>query len=816
MPLETAILAPTTTACVHCGLPAPVPEGDAPAFCCHGCEAAHGLISTCGLDRYYALREAGDHTTLPAPSTHTYAEMDDATYHARHVICTSDGLQAVELSLPSMHCGACMWLLERLPRLVPGVVEARVNLRQATLLVRFDKAAVPLSRIAQTLDALGYPARALGPDSQRQARVMANRRDLVHLGVAGACAGNAMLYAVCLYAGLFEGIEPGPATMFRWLSLAVTSVALAWPGRVFFVNAMASIRTRTPHLDLPISIALVAGSAWSLYATFTGQGEVYFDSLSVLVFVLLAGRYMQKRRQQAGADAVAALFSLTPVAAHRVEIEGVRSVPIESVAPGDVLECRAGDSIAADGVVISGRSTIDQSLLTGESRPIQVEEGSRVFAGTLNLGDAIRVRVELAGQATRLAGIVRLVEQAALRRAPIVLFADRLAGCFTIGMPLLATMVAVSWLFIDPARSIEIGVALLVVTCPCALGLATPLTLVVALGRAARRGLLVKGGDVIQRVTQSRTLYLDKTGTITMGRPCVRRWQGDETLRPLVAALEGRTSHPVASALREGVEPCMLPVSEVTHTTGSGVVGTIGGKRLVVGSPEFVSGFLGAAQAQSLIHDSRQLAASGLTPVAVGVNGMLGAIALLGDEIRPDARDSIRELTAMGLRVGILSGDHPSVVESVARVVGVPRELALGGLSPEDKLAHIDAAKSLGSVVFVGDGVNDAAALAAADVGIAVHGGAEAALAAADAFIAHEGLAPLVEIVTGSRQAMRTIRRNLIVSFIYNILAVGGTLAGMVTPLLAAFIMPLSSITVLSVALRSKAFATMQDRRPRA
>lgn len=806
MPLDATIASPATTACVHCGLPAPLPDDNAPAFCCHGCEAAYSLIATCGLDRYYALRDTPEHGELPSASDHTYAEMDDRGYHARHVIQTRDGLHAIELSLPSMHCGACMWLLERLPRLVRGVAEARVNLRQATLLVRWDNHAVPLSRIARTLDTLGYPARALAPDSQRLARIAANRRDLVHIGVAGACAGNAMLYAVCLYAGLFEGIEPGPAAMFRWLSLCVTSIALAWPGRVFFANAWASLRTRTPHLDLPISFALIAGGGWSLIATLTGKGEVYFDSLSVLVFILLAGRYLQKRRQQAGSDAVAALFTLTPTRARRVEGNSLREVPIESLALGDVIEVRAGDSLPADGVILSGDSSIDQSLLTGESRPASIGVGSRVCAGTVNLGDVIRVRVDKTGDATRLAGIVRLVEQAALRRAPIVLFADRLAGLFTVGMPALAAIVAITWLFIDPSRSVELGVALLVVTCPCALGLATPLTLVVGLGRAARQGLLIKGGDVIQRVAESRLILLDKTGTLTLGRPSVRAWEGDESLRPLVAALEGRTAHPVAQALREGYEHIALHVEKAIHTTGAGVTGVVAGRTFCVGSPVFVARTLVPHEAASMLARTTQIAREGLTPVVVGIDGVLGAIALLGDDLRPEAADAVARLHALGLRVGILSGDHPSVVDAVARRAGIDASSVVGGLSPEDKVARVQQARGEGRVVFVGDGVNDAAALAAADVGVAVQTGAEAALAAADVYIARRGLAPLVDLVVGSRTAMRTIRQNLVASFIYNVLAVTGTLLGFVTPLLAALIMPMSSITVLSVALRSRTF----------
>lgn len=803
----------TAHSCLHCGLPSPPPAPDAPGpFCCNGCAAAYSLIHANGLSRFYALCNPGDACTPRAAGSRSFDEFDDPAFLARHTQALAAGHRRAELLLAGIHCGACVWLLERLPRVIPGLISARVSLYRATISLVWDATRTPLSRIARTLDSLGYPPAPLR--TRPAALAAANRKDLIHLGVAGACAGNAMLYAVCLYAGIFEGIEDENAALFRWLSLAVTAVSLAWPGRVFFANAIAAIRTRTPHLDLPITLALVAGVIWSVVSTVRGQGEVYFDSLSVLVFALLAGRYLQRRRQQAGASAVELLFSLTSPSARRLDEQGrITTVPADALATGDLLEVRAGDSFPADGVVSRGDSSADLSLLSGESRPVRVTPGDTVFAGATNLASSLVVRVTKAGDDTRVASLMRLVEDAAQRRAPIVQMADRLSAAFVIGMLSLGVLTYIAYSYFAPHLALERAVALLIVTCPCALGLATPLTLVVALGRAARQGILVKGGDAIEKLSRPGELFLDKTGTITFGSPRVLDWRGDESLRLRVASLELHAAHPLAAALRDGLEheARPLPVTDVRHSVGSGITGRVDGHALAVGSPEFIRASVPHAD-PALLAAAAHWASLGLTPVAIAQDGRLAAVASLGDRVRPDAARAIAQLRTMGFRPRILSGDHPAVVAAIAAQVGIEPDFARGGLLPEDKLAIVTDAARNGPVVFVGDGVNDAAALAAAPVGIAVHSGAEAALAAADIYISRPGLAPLVSLALGSRDAIATIRRNLYLSFVYNIVAVLGTLAGFVTPLLAALIMPLSSITVLSVALRSRAFAAERGR----
>lgn len=793
------------TPCTHCGLS--VPQGlirheSTSQFCCNGCEAAYALIHSCGLDRYYDVRARAERSgsVRVRRTDRAYAEFDQDVFRSLYVRAQAGSICSVELLLQGMHCGACVWLVEKLPQLAPGVLDARVDLRRGQATITWDDAQVSLSRIARTLETIGYAPSPARDARSRLAAARSDRAQLVRIGVAGACAGNIMLLAICLYAGWFEGIDPAHQAYFRWISMGLTAISLAWPGAVFFRSAWASIKTRTPHLDIPITLALVVGAAWSVYTTLRGSGEIYFDSLSALVFVLLVGRYVQHRQQRWAADSMELLFALTPTFARRVTHDDIAEVPLEAIATGDLLAVRAGETLAADGVIERGEARIDESLLTGESTPRRVGIGSIVSAGTLNTSGDLRLRVTAAGEETRLARLMRLVESASQRRAPIVELANRLSAWFVVGMTSLAIVTGLIWLFIDPHRAVDQSVAMLVVTCPCALGLATPLTLTVALARASRQGLLIKGGDAVQRLAHARTVYLDKTGTLTTGRMSLVEFIGDERAKPLISALEARSTHVIARSLVRDLGASTLPVEDVEQMTGAGIRAIVAGQRVGIGSPAFIANELDTTcAAESAIAVPQSIIDQGLTPVAVSIDGALVAWLGLGDHLRADTRDSVDRLRSLGFTLAILSGDDQRVVDRVGAQLGITD--ARGRLSPEDKLAVVRTHAPDSPCVFVGDGVNDGAALAAASVGIAVHGGAEVSLSIADIYLSTPGLGGVVSAIEGSRRTMRVIVRNLFASGAYNLIAVAGTLMGMVTPLLAALIMPMSSITVLTLAI---------------
>lgn len=800
----------TAVACSHCGLPVPaglIRAGEGEQFCCEGCRTVYEVIHSEGLDRYYEVKSALAAAGAPARTTgRRYEEFDDPSFHALYVRPEPGGLLRCELYLEGVHCAACVWLVERVPRLVDGAIEVRLDLGRARAQVLWDPSRSSLSAIARALDALGYPAH---PFRGVKASEMARREDrslLIKLAVAGAAAGNVMLIAFCLYGGMWTEIEPAIETFFRWVSLVLTLPSVVFSASVFYRGAWGALRARALHMDVPVSLGILAGFSWGAANTITGRGEIYFDSVTALVFLLLVGRWLLRRQQRSAADAAELVHALAPRSAHLVRDDGTtRDVPVDALVPGMRIEVRANESIPVDGIVREGRSALDASLLTGESRPVEVRAGDIVNAGTVNLEARLAIEVTAAGEETRLGRLMELVEDHARRRAPIVLLADRLSGWFVLAvLALAAATLAISWTS-GAHEAIDRAVALLIVTCPCALGLATPLAVSAAIGRAARRGILIKGGDALERLARPGRIWLDKTGTITRGQASVVRTCGDASVLPLVGALERGSSHPIACALAAAFDDGAARTVLARERQGSGIEGTVDGRSLVVGSPAFVESIAGALPA-ALRAGLDGLLDDGLTPVAIACDGRVSALAGVGDPLRPDAAAAIARLRALGFEPAILSGDHQRVVDAVARDVGIDPRLARGAASPEEKVRVVEESTRSGVTIMVGDGVNDAAALAAATAGVAVHGGAEAALAAADVSITRAGLEPIAELAEGARHALAVIRRNLVVSLLYNLVGAALAIAGLINPLVAAVLMPASSLTVIALSGGARTF----------
>jgi len=857
--------------CSHCSLPVPAglvePEAEL-QFCCNGCRVAYEVIHDHGLDRYYDIKDRIDAPDQPAQrSGKSFAEFDDPAFHRLYCRSGGDGLSTIELYLEGVHCAACVWLVEKLTVVVDGVAEVRLDLGRSLAHVTWDPNSTELSAVARFLDSIGYTPH---PFRGVVARDMARREErslLIRIAVAGAIAGNVMLIAFALYGGRFHGIADEYRELFRWVSFGLALPSVLWCASVFYRGAWGAFKTRTLHMDLPIAIGILAGFLQGAFNTIRGSGEIYFDSVTVLIFFLLVGRFLQRRQQRAAASSTELLFSLAPSTARLVEADPariphqllwrgrrgavpsgvldlrgaesyltvrraprsektplgavhrqpqqetgekcglvVREVPLEALTPGCLVEVRAGDSIPADGVVVEGSSTLDRSLLTGESVPEEVAAGDPVHAGTVNMSNRIVVEVRTAGEDTRIGRLMRLVEEGAQRRAPVVLLADRISGVFVAAVLVLAAITVIIWMRFDPAHALEHAVALLIVSCPCALGLATPLAVSAAIGRAARKKILIKGGDALENLARPGLMILDKTGTLTEGRLAVVRWWGDETVKPMVGALEGHSSHPVARALNEAFGDQGEPeVIEAREVPGAGIGGICEGRRVLIASPRHAALELGPLPPKT--NDTvASFAAEGLSPVVVAVDGLVAAVAGIGDPLRPDTTDALTAIQERGWRVEILSGDHPVVVQSIGREVGLAPERVRGGTTPEAKLEAVRTAAEEGTVAMVGDGVNDAAALAAATVGIGVHGGAEAALAAADVYLGRPGLTPLLELLQGARRTLGVIRRNLVFSLAYNIVAVSFAMTGHMSPLLAAVLMPLSSMTVVLSSYRAKTF----------
>lgn len=790
--------------CAHCSLSVPLGRVSrtGASFCCAGCEAAHAAINACGLGEYYELQRRLGADQSPAREQHErFEEFDDPSFMARHCRRHEGGTSSCEVYLEGVHCAACVWLLERLPRVVDGLDVLELDFGQRTARLVWQEEVTTLSEICRSIARFGYTPHAVEPSATRDARRHEERAALVRLGVAGACAGNVMLIAFALYSGLLSPIGEPYLSVFRWLSAGIGVVSVVWPGRVFFRSAWTSLRTRTWHLDAPIALAIAAGSIAGVVNVIRGAGEIYFDSITMLVFLLLVGRWLQTRQQRMAHDSIELLFSVTPRRARLVDESGVvRETATDAIEPGMLLEVRANESAPVDGVVVSGQAVLDESVLTGESTPVVREAGEPIFAGTVNIQSAVRVRATAVGRETRVGQMMMVIERLSRERTPIIGSADRIAKPFVSVIISLATLTLL--LHIGLGHGIEAAfehaVALLIVCCPCAAALATPIATSASIGRLARRGILVKGGDVFETLSKSPTLLLDKTGTATEGHYLLREWVGDQTLRPVVAEMERGIAHPVATALAAGND-VGSDVTSVEHVAGLGVRASWDGRRVLLGSHEFLTSH-GVREPRWASVAAERAAEAGLSVIRVAVEREVVAVALLGDALRADSPARVARLASLGWRIQLLSGDDPVTTRVIGRRLGVSE--AHGGASPEDKHVHVKRLMSDGDdVVMVGDGVNDAAALAAATVGVAVSGGAEASLAAADVYFNAPGLGPLVDLVTTSRVTVRVIKRCLRSALFYNGAAAALAMAGFITPIAAAVIMPVSSVTVVSLAI---------------
>jgi len=797
-------------ACLHCGTPT---SSD---FCCAGCSAVYALLRSSGLDDYYALRNRlGDAGQPVSATAGDFADFDAATFQALYCRDETGVRRSAEFALSGLHCAACVWLVERLPRLVPAVEEARVDFARSRVRVVWRADEAPLSDVARGLADLGYEPSAPRGAAQDAALRRELRGLLIRLGVAGACAGNVMLVSFALYSGAASGMDPGMRRFFELGSLALSLPALV-AGSVFFRGAWASLRARTVHMDLPIAIGIAVGFGWGAWGILTGFHAAYFDSITTLIFLLLIGRYLQRRHQLGAAEAAELLHSVTPAWTRLARGSGAERsferVAAETVVIGDVVEVRSGEVVPIDGVVVSGTSAVDMSLLSGESEPVEVTAGSPLQAGCVNRGASLQVRAECTRDASRIAVFLRAAERSLLERTPLTTTADRVARVFTLFVLSAAVTTIAYWWTSGSARALENGLALLIVSCPCALAMATPLALDVATRQAARAKIIFFRGQALEQLAVPSVVVLDKTGTLTEGCLGLTRWDGDVGLEDAVRALEAVSEHPVARALRPLPERDAVAVDRPREEMGQGVLGSYSGKTLVVGSERFVLGHLKQGATSP---NWRREGPHGASPLFVVWGGELRAIAWLVDRLRPNVAAALGRLRELGHELVVLSGDHPDVVRTVADELTVqygqgPLFFQVeGGTPPDGKSEFVARLRAAGrAVIMVGDGVNDAGALASANVGVAVRGAAEASRLSADVFLAAGGVGDLAQLMTGARRCLRTIQRGMAFSLVYNAIGIGLAVAGRLNPLIAAVLMPLSSLTVVTHAYRSTMFTS--------
>ena len=704
-----------------------------------------------------------------------------------------DGTASLNLLVNDVHCAQCIATIERAMQAEPGVLDARVNLTTRRLHLRWRDGCADPGALTGRLDGLGYPAVPYSP----AALAGAGRRDeavlLRALAVAGFAAGNVMLLSVAVWAGASSGMADSTRALMHWISALVALPAIAYAGMPFFRSAAGALAARRVNMDLPISVALCITAAISLFELLAERPDVYFDAALMLLFFLLIGRYLDLRTRSAMRATAENLAALAAQPATVLRPDGLRElVPARAVEPGAKVLVAAGERVPVDGDVLSGRTTIDRSLLTGEATPETVVPGDRVYAGTVNTGDPITVTATAAGDGTVLTEIVRLAEAAEQGRSAYVRLADRAARLYAPAVHSLALLAFAGWWGFGglPVRdALLIGVSVLIITCPCALGLAVPAVQVVACNRLLRRGVLVKAGDALERLAGVDTVLLDKTGTLTFGRPeIVERDRLSEDDLAVAASLAGASRHPLCRSVLRAAGP--LPVREdVREETAMGLVAGSGDDEIRLGNRRWcaVSGAAGDA------FDGTELwlRRPGGAPLRIR----------FADRLRPDAAAFVDWLKKRGFGVELFSGDRAAAVEGVAREVGI--ETWKAEASPAEKLARLGALRRSGRrVLMVGDGLNDAPSLAGADASISPAAGADLAQTAADIVFQGDRLENVALAIRVARRAKRLVLQNFALAAGYNVLAVPLAVAGHVTPLIAAAAMSASSIAVTVNALR--------------
>ncbi len=702
--------------------------------------------------------------------------------------------QTISLIIENMQCGSCMGRIERALHATPGVASARASLAAKRVSVTFDAAATEPQKLIEALDRTGYRAAEAVGDADENAAARAD--DLLRrLGVAGFAAANVMLLSVSVWAGVASDMDRSAADLFHWLSALIAMPAIAYAAQPFFRSAAAALQARHLNMDVPISLGITLATAMSLFQTMRGTEQVYFDAAIMLTFLLLIGRYLDEKVRVRARGAAENLIGLRALSADVIGADGsVRRLPARALAPGMRVQVPAGERIPVDGRVLGGSTYIDTSLITGESVPRQAGSGELVHAGTVNLTSAITVEATATDENTLLAEIARLIHAAEQGRGHYVRLADRAARLYAPAVHVLGATTLIGWMIVGAGfeQSLTYAIAVLIITCPCALALAVPAVQVAAAGRLFAKGVIVKAADGLERLSEVDTVVFDKTGTLTRGEPSLSNAEAiDDATLAAAASLAIASRHPYSRAVVRTARERGLAfavVGGVIEVPGSGLAASTPQGERRLGSAAWVAGSdsgAGAASASLWFRDG------GAAPVARRVDVA----------VRTDAADVVGALRRAGYRVCLLSGDREAAVRAAAAAAGIDEWAA--EVRPDGKIARLEALKAGGcKVLMVGDGLNDAPALAAAHASLSPATAADVSQTASDAVFQGEQLSPIIETLKVGRASQHMALENFAIAIAYNVVSVPLAMAGYVTPLIAALAMSLSSIAVTGNALR--------------
>ncbi len=784
--------------CDHCAEQFPPTElvteevtGTTRNFCCYGCRGAYLIIRGAGLEHFYQRPDR-----QPGTLKEAFNLRFDEDYLARFVRHHESG-DEISLIVDGIRCASCIWLIERLLRKLPGIVSVRVNFATHRVLVRFDSATISAAAICRKLGDIGYLARPYSLDELQQSAHREMRSLLMRFGTAVFLTMQLMGFSLALYAGYFQGIDLQTKTMLEYFAAIVTTPVVFYSGFPFIRGAWISLRNHEPNMDLLIALGTLCAYFYSLYAMMTGA-EVYFETAAMIITLILAGRLIEAGARRKAAAGIDRLLKLAPARARRYEDGIWNEVDSQELRPGDIIQLKAGDRLPVDGIVTRGTSEIDEAAVTGEPLPVLKERNAPVVSGTLNLNGTIEVKVTSAAADSFLARMTAIVEQAQTDQAPIQRLADRVAGVFIPIVLLIAAGTFVYWHLRDGAALLN-AVSVLVVACPCALGLATPTAVMIATGRAAEAGVLFRGGDILEAASRIDCLAFDKTGTITIGRPHVvgltLSHGTQQQLLQGLADVEAGSHHPLArgilkEAAQHGIVPAPVDTS-ITHT-GLGIEAWQGNSHLMAGNRRFL-------MQQGV--DLPQTAGAGYSEVHLARDGHYIGLVTLEDQLRPDAPRMFSDLQRLGYTSLLLTGDRKDVARRISSELAIDSWHA--ELTPEQKAEHIGQL-SPAAVMMIGDGINDAPALSKATIGCAIAGSTDIAVESADLILTRPHLANIPFALRLAQKTLVNIRQNLAWAFSYNLVAIPLAASGLLAPVYAAAAMAVSSVCVLLNSLRLK------------
>lgn len=784
------------TPCYHCGLPCDdtiqsTIAGTSQNFCCFGCQAVADTIVSGGLGAFYRHREGL--STRRSESSARFTDYDLPDVQEEFVAELPQGRRQAHFYLSGITCAACVWLIEKHLARVLGVTEVQVNSATHAAVVTYRPDQVKLSTIMDALHRVGYPPQPfLERDVQRHWQAK-QRGHLMRLGVAGIAMMQSGMVAVALHAGAIQGMEPIWVQILRWVNLLFTLPVVLYSAVPFYRAALSALKARHLVMDVSVSLALLLAFSASFYATLSGRGDVYFDSVAMFTFFLLLGRYFENRVRWQNFRATSQSRQLLPLTVEILRDSGRRNVPLKSVRSGDRVWVAAGSVVPCDGIIAEGSSEIDESILTGEALPKSRGAGDVVYAGSHNGATAIVVKSTAIGDQTQLAAIEHLVAQAEQTRPRQVALADRIAARFVAAVLLIVVVVTFVWYWIDASRALWVALSVLVVTCPCALSLATPTALTAAINHLRRRGILVTAAHSLESLNTIDTVVFDKTGTLTSGDLEVDEVilltdsMDRNAVLALATALEQASHHPIAQAFAGYSSE--MSVTQHKVESGCGVGGTVNGICYRFGRADY------ALPSSQISYPSE-----GLWLLLSDTHRPLAWVKLR-DELRESAKVTIDRLAAMGLSVVLMSGDRKTNVASAAEALGIRDWHA--SMLPQDKLNRVRQMQSEGlRILMLGDGINDVPVLSGADVSCAMGSATNLAQTKADCVLLNDDLRQIPSALALARRTRRVIKQNLSWAVAYNLVVLPAAVCGMIPPWLAAIGMSSSSLVVVFNALR--------------